>query len=216
VSVFQALLHPSLLLAFAAFGAGNVALAAVELRWLPRLYNNPVTEWIAERVLAALARVVLLVAFILVAYPGLYGIEAAPPLSELFAQGMSRKGALVNWTFFTAMILPLVPFVGRLPGLVLPVQGIVAAALVFAWLADAVGAEVTLWPGWPAAAAIVAWSVFGQWLATLAAERLGHALARRGMPGDLDIAVIDAVILFMQAPAILLYTLTIGGQLQAG
>ena len=212
MSTTSVLLHPAVITALSAYGALSLLLVWAERRWASRLHNNAVTEWLSDHVWLPLARVVLLLVFIALAYPVLYGFDEAPALRELLAGGEHRLQHLINLLFVLSVLLPLLPVVGGVPGLVLPIQGIAAAALLFHWLSPALGVNGSLLPGWPAAGAILLWIYAGHRVANVAAQHLGSWLDARYEMRDWDKAVYELIILACQAPAILIYGLALGRQ----
>jgi hypothetical protein len=77
------------------------------------------------------ARTVALVSFILIAYPVLFGMASALPVSALLTAGDMRFTHLVNLVFFLSLLLPLFPLFNHWPAVVLPLQGIAASTLLF-------------------------------------------------------------------------------------
>lgn len=213
MSVLEALLHPSLLGALALYALLGLALLWVEHRWLPPLSESAVSEWIAEHVLLPAARIVVLLAFIGAAYPVLFSVADAPSLHHLLSTGEHRIHTLINLAFLVSLAVPLLPVIGSVPGVVLPMQGIAASALLFAWTAAASGIEATVWPGGYVAVSVLAWAALGHRLAVAAARLSGEWFERwSGYSGSQRI-IYESIVLFLQAPSILLYTLSIGRQL---
>ncbi len=212
MSLTTALLHPQLLLALLIYAALSIALVWAAHRADAWLHHNALTAWLSEHVYLPLARAALLLLFIALAYPALYGLNEAPPLSTVMAGGEHRLSHLINLMFLLSLLLPLLPLIGTLPGVVLPLQGISAAALVFHWLDAGQGTAVSLFPGWATAAVILLWIYLGQRLALAAAHRLGGWANARYEMQDLEKASYEALILACQAPAILIYTLALGRQ----
>ncbi len=215
MSVADSLTHPSLLFALCVYGLLNLALVWTEHRISPLLSQSQASEWIAEHVLFPFARALVLLAFIAVSYPILFGLINAPSLAEVLGGHGHRISHLINVTFLVSLLLPFAPVIGAIPGFVLPIQGIVASAVLLSWLADAMDLVITLWPGGWVAGMVTVWAVLSHWLALQAATTLGAiANARLGYV-DLEKAAYELIILALQAPAILLYTLNVGQQLTA-
>lgn len=170
-----------------------------------------VPGWLAEHVALPLARVVAMLVLLLGAYPVIFGLEQAPGLRELLGAVEGRPMALVNAAFLVAVLLPLIPVLGGLQALVLPLQGITAAALLFHWLA---GPSASLWPPAGVAGAILAWALVTHVLGTLALERLGRGADRLLGTRGLDLLAHDSLMLVAQVPAILVYSLSLGAQLR--
>jgi hypothetical protein len=173
-----------------------------------------VSHWLFEHVVIPIARAMTLVLFILVAYPTLFGLEAAPPLGELLAADRLRLTTLLNIVFLLTLLLPLVPVIGRLQELVLPLQGITAATLIFRWLAAGSSREIHYWPGLVPALGLLLLASLTHWLAKGLAQRLAQGLDRALGRAGSDKLIYRSVVMLMQMPVILLYTLSLGRQLQ--
>lgn len=213
MSVLEALLHPSLLLALIAYTLLNLGLIGLEHRWQPHVSVHWLSEWIVEHIVLPVARIAVLLAFISAAYPVLFGVAEAPALLSLLGQGEHRINTLINVAFLASLLFPLVPLLGGMPGIVLPVQGIAASGLLFSWLASSLGLSVTLWPGWTTAGVMLVWAVFGHRLAVWLARGTGSKIDAWGGYIGSEKPVYELIILFLQVPAILVYTLSLGQQL---
>lgn len=212
MTLIDAIAQPRILLACLSFGVLNLLLANIEQRFLAAMAEHTLTGWLAEHVYLPLARIFTILIFIALAYPAMFGLREAPGIQTLLHGGEHRISHLVNLAFLLSLLLPLLPVAGRLPGLVLPAQGLLAAAMLFGWLAQARGVDVRLWPGWTTAALIVLWIVLGQRLAVWIAQQLGET-RYHPTDGDPERVYYETAILFFQVPAILLYTLGLGEQL---
>lgn len=211
MNLIDAIAQPRMLLACAAFAGSNLLLANLERRFHAAMAEHDVTAWLAEQVYLPLGRIFTLLVFIALAHPALFGLHEAPGVLELLRGGEHRMSHLINLAFLLSLLLPLLPLLGRLPGLVLPIQGLLAAAMLFHWLAQARGVDATLWPGWTTAAAILVWLVLAQRLAARGADLLvDHWQADYG---ERERFYYDSLLLFFQIPALLLYTVGLGEQL---
>ncbi|NIR59223.1 MAG: hypothetical protein GWO02_06730 [Gammaproteobacteria bacterium] len=184
---------------------------------LERLRHVPVSAWIAERVGLPLARAALVIAFVLLAYPAIFGLDGrAPPLGEVLAAEGGRLHVLLNGVFAAGVLLPLVPVLGAVEALVLPVQGAAAATLLFGWTAVAAGAPQTApWAGWAAAAALVLIAAVGHRASLWAGARLGPVIDRRfAVTGGAGL-VYEGLVLLCQLPAIVVYGRALGARLPA-
>lgn len=211
MNAFDAFAQPRMLLACAAFAVLNLLLARAERHFLAAMSGHGITAWLTEHVYLPLGRVFSILVFIALAYPALYGLREAPGVFELLRGGEHRMSHLINAGFLLSLLLPLLPVLGRLPDLVLPLQGLLAAAMLFHWLAQARGTEVNLWPGWFTALAIVIWLTVAQRLAA----RIAGLLVDPWHPDSADRERIgyETAVLFFQVPALLLYTVGLGEQL---
>lgn len=211
MNLIDAFAQPRMLLACAAFAGSNLLLAKTELRFLAAMHEHDVTAWLAEHVYLPLGRIFTILVFIGLAYPALFGLREAPDILALLQGGEHRLSHLINLAFLLSLLLPLLPLLGRLPGLVMPIQGLLAAAMLFHWLAQARGIDATLWPGWTTAAGIVVWLVLAQRLAARGADLLVDHWSADG--ADRERLWYDTLLLFFQLPAILLYTVGLGERL---
>lgn len=216
MSPLQALFTPDLLLAALVHLALLITLLA-GFSWLGHHTQGiPVTDWLLEHVAHPLARAAVLVVFVLIAYPALFGLSQVPDWSELLAAERGRLQSLLNWVFLASLLLPLVPVLGRLQALVLPVQGMVACALLFSWLAQAQGwTHVTLWPSGPTAASLILLTLVTHALASLAARPVGAWIDQRFALLGAEALAFEAMVIVAQIPVILLYGLSLGAQLGA-
>ncbi len=215
MNIADVILHPTLLLALIIYGVAALALVWLEYRYETILHHNPLTAWISAHALAPAARALLLLVFITMTYPILYGVEGAPPLAEVLAGGPHRINHLLNIAVIVSILLPLLPGLGAIPGLVLPVQGIAAAALLFHWLSTALGIDTRLAPSGLVATLIVIWAYVGHKLAWGCAHALAEWTHSRWEQADVEKAAYELLILILQIPALLIYTLHLGAPLRA-
>jgi hypothetical protein len=214
MTLLESLLHLDMIAALLLFVMLSV-LVEVAGPWLLRsVAEVMVSYWLFEHVVIPIARAMTLVLFILVAYPALFGLEAAPPLGELLAADRLRLTTLLNLVFLLTLLLPLVPVIGRLQELVLPLQGITAATLLFRWLAAESPREIHYWPGLMTVLGLLLLASLTHWLAKGLAQQLAQGLDRTLGRAGSDKLIHRSVVMLMQMPVILLYTLSLGRQLQ--
>ncbi len=196
------------------YGALSVALALVSAR-VPKHAGHAAVVWLWEHLYLPLLRAAALVGFILVAYPGLFGVAEGPGVGALIAGGHARLSHLLGVVFLLSLALPALPVVGS-PALALPVQGAAGSALVFHWLAEALGAPaVGYWPGTPALLGAAALAYGAWWAARWASAALELTGRRLWNVADAGEVASQALLLFLQAPALLVYSLGLGRQLGA-
>ncbi len=196
------------LLAYALLAMGATALAHRALRAVAQV---AVSEWILLHMGLPLLRVALLLAFLLMAYPALYGMRGLPALGQVLGAEPARLASLVNVAFLIALLLPWVPGIGRIQALVLPVQGITASAQLFVWASrDAALGPVDLWPGTATLLGITVAALLGHLLALRLAVWVRDWGRATLQVDDLDAAGYQTLILVLQVPAILLYSLSLG------
>ncbi|MBU1192592.1 MAG: hypothetical protein KKA36_09010 [Gammaproteobacteria bacterium] len=213
MNLIDAIAQPRVLLACLCFGFVNLLLAKGEQHFLIRMAEHSITAWLAEHIYLPLARVFSILLFIGLAYPALFGLREAPGIHSLLSGGDHRVSHLINLGFLLSLFLPLLPIVGRLPSLILPAQGLLAAAMLFSWLAQAQALDVSLWPGWIIAGLVLVWAILGQRLAVWIAQQFGDQWNAQSSSEDRTRVYYETAILFFQIPAILLYTLKLGEQL---
>lgn len=203
MNLIDALAQPRNLLACFGFGILNLLLASYEQRFLARMAEHSITAWLAEQVYLPLARILSILLFISLAYPVLFGLREAPGIYSLLAGGEQRISQLINLGFLLSLFLPLLPVIGRVPSLVLPAQGMLAAAVLFNWLAPSQGLTVSLWPGWITLGWVLLWAVLGQRLAVWIAQQLGEHWNPQEISEDQTRVYYETTILLFQIPAIL-------------
>ena len=211
MNVIDALAQPRILIACAVFAVVNLLLARAERHFLVAMSEHGITAWLSEHIYLPLGRVFAVLILIALAYPALFGVHDAPGILQLLRNGEQRVSHLVNVGFLLSLLLPFVPVFGRLPGLVLPVQTLFAAAMLFHWLAQTRGIEATLWPGWMTAILIVVWLVLAHRLAAFGAGLFtDHS---RPDAAEWERTWYETALLIFQIPAVLLYTVRLGQQL---
>jgi len=182
--------------------------------WIHRKLNHLILHWAWDHVGMPLLRAVLMVIFIFIAYPSIFGLSYAPPLSSLLAVDDMRIHYLINAIFVLTLLFPLIPFFGRWDEFILPAQGMAASLLLFSWLAEARGiSDVSYWPGFYTLACILVISIGTHWLAVSVSNHLGHLLNKIFYIHDSAGIISRGIILFMQSPSILIFSLALGKQL---
>jgi hypothetical protein len=212
LSLPEILSSASLALALMAYTvlSGTQAVASARLH---DLVGEGAGAWWWDHLYAPMLRAAILLAFLLIAYPTIYGLSEAPPLLSVLFAGEGRFGQLLGVLFLLSLVLPLVPVAGALPGLMLPIQGVAGTALLFSWLGQALGVtQLSYWPGARDGALMVAVSFAAYWLAKGCVAAL-QGIATRWNVADLDELAFEAVLLLFQAPAIVLYSASLGRQL---
>lgn len=210
------LFSPPLLGTLLIYGVVVMALEYFTARLHHAVQDVGFTAWTVEHVLLPWCRVLALLLFLLLAYPRLFGLEAAPPMPDLLWGRDGRVSTLINTAFVLSLLLPLTPLLGRLQGLVLPMQAIAMATLLFHWLILALNVPaVSYWPGGDAAAVIMLLAPLTQQLARHVSHWIGCHVNRRYQREGFETLLYEGLLLFFQIPTVLIYTLTLGRQLQA-
>jgi len=213
MTLLESLLHPEMLLALAIFAIVSLMVEISGYKLMHAVSEVGATSWLMSHLIIPAARTLALVAFIITAYPVLFGFESVQPISEVLAAGDMRLTHLVNVVFFLSLLLPMIPVFSRWPALVLPIQGIAAATMVFRWWAETQATiEIQFWPAWSAIATmfVVAFITheIAKQLSHHLEKRVDAALEREGS-GKL---IYRTVVMIMQVPVILMYTLSLGQQ----
>ena len=193
-----------------------VAIILVELlvkKLHAAVHDVDVTAWIIESITLPLARAAAITLFLITAYPVLFGLTTAPPLNEILFFREGRLTTLVNLTFILSLLLPLVPVIGKKRSIILPLQGVAISALMFHWMASYMGVAHSYWPGAFNLMLIVLFVAIASPLArqiTYIVGQKADKLSDREGSGEL---IYEGLLLFLQAPAILIYTISLGKQL---
>lgn len=161
-----------------------------------------------------LFRAFLIGLFVYISYPIIFGLEDAPSITTLINAEEGRINSIINILFLISLFFPFIPILGKHIELILPLQAIACCIMVFSWLAEANQlTEYTYWPGILIVVAILLIAVFTHWLANHLAGGLGQVLDQKFHVDGSNELVARAIILFMQAPAIVLYSSALGSQL---
>ncbi len=214
MTLLESLFHPQLVFSLFLFAVVSVVVEVAAYRLLDVISDVAPSHWLMERIIVPAARALALVSFILVAYPVLFGVVTAIPVSELLAAGRLRLTNLVNVAFLLSLLLPLIPVFNRWPAFVLPIQGIAAATMVFRWWA-ATQPQIDI-HFWPEISTIISLLVLA-FVTHEMAKQLSHLLEKKvdaliEHEGS-ERLIYRTVVMILQVPVILLYTLSLGQQL---
>lgn len=192
-----------LLPALVVFAVAGALLAVLEDRLHRRAHTRLSAAWVDGFALP-LGRVLALMGFIACAYPALYGLRGVPSFAALLQGGTGRFDHLLTLLFLAGLLLPAVAPLRHALSLVLPLQGMVGVAVVARWCAASVGAPLSLWPSAPV------------WLALIAVAGLVHLIARLLVRAIADEVLRedarDLLLLWLQAPVLLIYGRFLGAQ----
>lgn len=172
-----------------------------------------ITEWMVEQVALPLARACALAIFIVSAYPILFGLTAAPPLGSILFSEEGRLVSMVNLAFILSLLLPLLPVIGSRRSLILPFQGVAIASLLFHWLASFKNVPHSYWPGISNILLVILIVLLVSPLAHFASQRFGTFVNRLTERAGFEQLAFEGLLLFLQAPALLVYTLSLGKQI---
>lgn len=194
-----------MIVAIVIFVLGSIGLLALEDWLIDHPKSTSFGNWIVEHLYLPLLRAALVLAFVALAYPAIYGLSDAPALSGLLTGGHYRFDSWINAVLVASLLLPLVPGLGRIPGLLLALQGIIATAMLFGWVADAYGLQDEwLIPSWPLMFKILVITGGAALLSWMAGRSLQLAQGK---------LVAEAVRLTAQMPALIIYGKALGAQI---
>lgn len=202
------------LLALAVLLVAGLLEPVVSYRCTRWFNDNQAFHWGWSNFFAPVIRATIIVVFVLLAYPSIFGIREAPRFIDLISDTMVGVTNLIGLLFILSLALPLLPPFKRHLTALIAVQGLIAVATVFSWYVDYIAANaVSIFPGWIATLAIVLMSALAHHLA----QESGHALGTR-IDAWLDVKGIEvlapnAMALLFQAPVMLYYGMILGRQL---
>lgn len=197
------------------------ALLYCDARVLPA-WNRGLVYWGVERFALPLSRALGVMTFLLLAYPDIFGLNAAsvPDLWWVLNAEARRPNHLLNVLFFSSLFVSLLPVLGRLPALVLPIQGIAGAILLFHWLnaAPDLGRPVSIyhWPGVTVTIVLMGVALGTHWMATRAVrvmEDLADSSAQR--PRLISFLIGEWTLAVSSLIPVLIYTRFLGRQVIA-
>lgn len=215
MSLLDALLSPDVLFALMTLILMSVVGELAAIRLLNAVADVPVSEWIFAHFVLPAGRAFMLVVFIIIAYPALFGLSTAPAIDLLMQAGPNRMTTLVNViVVLPVILLPLIPVIGGMHAMVLPLQGMVASSLLFHWLTQAYDKpDLSYWPGFNVVGLVIVLAILShaaaRWTAGVIAEQIQRDL-------NIDHAnevVYNIVVSAFQIPVILVYTLALGRKL---
>ncbi|MDT8384282.1 MAG: hypothetical protein RRB22_07695 [Gammaproteobacteria bacterium] len=213
MTLLESLLHPEMLLALGLFAAISVAVEIAGYRLLLAISDVSASSWLMAHTIIPAARALSLVAFILIAYPVLFGVATSLPFSKLLAAGEMRFTHLVNVVFLLSLLLPMIPVFSRWPALVLPIQAIAAASMVFQWWAETQATTtVQFWPGWTTLTTLLVLAFITHEIASQISHRLEKMVDGMLQRTGSERLIYRTLLMILQVPVILLYTLSLGRQ----
>lgn len=213
-SLVEMLMSADVILALVFLAMAAVAELFLEHALKCRMPDHRVLHWYWEHILAPVARSAIMIGFVLIAYPALYGLRDAPAFALLFAGDQGRVVSMTNSVFVCSLLLPLLPGFERRAGGVLLVQGLVATAMVFGWYTAYIGAaNANAWPGASAAITVAVLAWLGHRLSRMIGTRVGHYLDEALHTEGFDHIAPAMAALLGQAPTILVYGYLLGLQI---
>lgn len=214
MSIIDIMLNGKVIFAILVFVLISVATEFAGQRILIVFEETPVSEYIFEKFLIPLARAVGLMIFILLSYPILFGITEAPPISQLLSTGSLRANTLMNVMFIVPLLFSLIPVIGSIPALILPVQGIAGASLVFSWMQGALKIEnIQYVPDVITVLVIILLAIITHAAARWLSLQCSEFVNRTFNIDDGQKIAYRIVVVAAQMPVILVYTQGLGNQL---
>ncbi|KPJ91596.1 MAG: hypothetical protein AMJ55_11510 [Gammaproteobacteria bacterium SG8_15] len=214
MSTIEILLNGKIIGAFLAIILLAIVVEIISRKILDILDDVSVSEWLFEKIFIPLFRALELMTFILLAYPVLFGLNEAPPISQLLSEGSHRINTLLNILFVLPLLLSLLPIFGRMPSLLLPVQGIAGSTLIFSWMQAALQRNnIHYVPNIMVIVVIILLAIVSHAIAKWVALHLSNAVNRFFQIDDGQKIVYRIVVVVAQLPVILIYTTGLGRQL---
>lgn len=213
MTVSDVILHHRFILAVSCHAVLIIA-GLVLIRHLENKQQHILTNWMWQAIIEPLYRAFVLVCFIFIAYPVIFGLEQADSISMLLSVDEDRSHHLLNLVFISSLLLPLLPVIGKWTELILPIQAILCCMMVFSWLAASLGIEqYSLWPGTFILVVIVMLALLTHFLSVQIAKWAGDHLDQHFNVTGFEKIIAEIIILFMQAPAVVIYSLGLGRQI---
>lgn len=214
MSVIDILLNANVIFSIFVFVLICLATEIIGQRLLTALEHAVVSEFIFEKFLIPLARAAGLMVFILLCYPVLFGLTEAPALTQLLSTGSLRSSTLMNVMFIVPLLFSLIPVVGSIPALILPMQAIAGSSLVFSWMQGALNIErIHYLPDSLTLLLIILLAILthtaARWLSLQLSEKINQTFKLN----DGQKIAYRIVVVAAQMPVILIYTQGLGAQL---
>jgi hypothetical protein len=214
MSIIDILLNGNIIFATIVFVLIAITTEIIGRKVLILLQEVTFSEYLFEKIFIPLARAIGLMVFILLCYPVLFGLNEAPPLSQLLSAGSHRTSTLMNVLFIVPLLFSLIPVLGSLPALILPVQGIAGASLVFSWMQGALNIQdIQYLPSFVTVLFIILFAIITHAVARWLSFHLSENINRSFNIDDGQKIAYRIVIVAAQLPVIFIYTRGLGVQL---
>lgn len=211
--MIDVLSSPRVLLAVLFLGVAGVLAGLLDLTRKHPGVASPAPASRRDHLFRPLLRAAIITCFVLLAYPALFGLRDAPPLGVLLAGDALRVNRLVGLSFLALLLLPMVSRFAAKSALLLPLQGLLATALVFGWFVHDLGVTAaSVWPGTSTALVLAVYVFAGHRLALALGGMLGGTVDGQWPTRGGDQLVRSACETLVQAPVILLYGFALGQQ----
>ncbi len=216
MNYYDVLFHPTIILSTILYLILVISFEISYQLFLHKISHVTASHWIAKKIGTPFFHVILLVSFIYMTYPVLYGLDGKelPTLGMLFDIVEDPNRKMINNLFVISVILPLIPIINRFIALILPLQAIAGCAIVYSWMADYLGIKYSLFPDLEVLAIIVLFSLLAEYSAKTLVALTGHSMNQISYLENFKLQDIDAVVykstlLAFQIPILLIYTLNL-------
>ena len=214
----EVLFHPTLIMATILYTIMVISFEIAYQHFLNTIKAVSGSHWIAKHIGTPFFHVLLLMAFIYMSYPVLYGLDShnntgesiLPSLTQLLNARSGQTMKLLNTLFIISVFLPLIPVINRFSALILPLQAIAGSAVLYGWLADFSSIHYSIFPGFNVMAMLIFFSLIAELLARAAATLSGNWLKHSYQHKDMEKIIYKSILLIVQVPILLIYTLNLG------
>ena len=191
-----------------------IVLGIVVFEFLHLRLQNSILELAWDKVGMPLYRAFVIVIFVMISYPTIFGLLEAPHIFDLVIIGDGKITRVINILFILGFALPFIPVLGKHTNIVLLLQSLLCCMFVFSWLADHLGAHnIHYFPDMNIALIIAILAVASSYLANWLSLEFGEKLNKRFHLEGCEQLIAPTIALFIQAPIILLYSSSLGRQL---
>ena len=212
MSVIQIILSGDVLAAALVYALASMA-GIILFEFVHQRLDNVILQWQWDHIAMPLLRAGLILLFIALAYPAIFGLSGVPSLDELLGRDEKRFSYLLDLLFIVTLLFPLVPVIGEWEELILPLQGVAGAAMIFNWLTGATGKTgIHYWPGLGTLALMIVVALATHWLAVVLSHGLGERLDKKFNVKHSGLLLSRALVLVMQYPVIVIYSHALGQQ----
>ena len=176
--------------------------------------QNSTFEFLWDKLGMPLYRALVILVFVLLSYPTIFGIYEAPRITTLFELGDGRLTGVVNILFFVGLLLPFIPGMYKHTSIVLLTQSILCCMFIFTWLAEHLQlTTINYFPEFHIILIILILAIGSSNLANWLSLHFGEKLDRRFHLEGCKELIGPSLSLLIQVPIIILYATSLGRQL---
>ncbi len=216
MNYFDVLFSPVIIMATLIYTFMAITFELMYTRFLHRLKDTASTHWVAQHIGAPFFHVLLLVCFIYMSYPVLYGLDTqlsngsvVPSLSQLLNAHSGQTMKLINTIFVISVILPLIPIINRFSALILPFQAMAGSAVLYGWLSEFSQISFIILPSYTVLALIIFFSAIAEFMAQTLAIFLETHIRHSYQAKAMQKIIHKSTLLILQVPILLIYTLSL-------